>query len=255
MAIHYYLTVFPMEALIASQHEPEHFGTYMATGTRDGSSEQLIFIELDPSFEGFDWEYAKTECVPHPDGRPKNSVYLSIYRVLEQTPMDALGDLYLTTRDGRTLALPKDDYDPSVAGAPYHVYQELCPVNPLVVSKLAPREFGQYITGPKTKLQLPKIVFADLKVVDLNNLEDSGNIGALYDRNTRHLQRCVESVTCGSPKATKTLERSHVESFTFNIIKSGIYVGDGTDTITYKMPTLEELRASNYDWARSAQII
>jgi hypothetical protein len=244
-----------MEALIASQHEPEHFGTYMATGSRDGSSERLIFIEVDPSFEGFDWAYAQEACVPHPDGRPKNSVYLAIYRVLERVPFEALGDLHLTTRDGRTLTVPKQSYDPAVSGPPFHVYQELSPVTPLVVSKLAPREFGRYITGPETKLQLPKIAFADLKVVDFNDMEDSGNIGALYDRNIRHLQRCVESVTCGSPKATKTLERSHVESFSFNIIKSGIYLSDGTETITYAMPTLSQLRADSYDWARSAQII
>lgn len=255
MTPNYYLTLFPMEALIASQHDPEHFGTYMATGSRDGSSELLIFIAVDPSFPGFDWEYAKSECVPHPDGRPKNSVYLSIYRVLERIPLAALGDLYLTTRDGRTLTLPKQDYDQSVSGPAFHVYQELCPVHPLVVSKLAPREFGRYITGEKTKLQLPKIAFADLKVVDFDNLENSGNIGALYDRNIAHLKRCVESVTSGSPKATKTLERSHVESFTFNIIKSGIYVSDGTDTVTYPMPSLSQLRASAYDWARSALII
>ena len=255
MALNYYLTIFPMEALIASEHDPEHFGLYMATGSRSGSAERLAFVSIDPSFEGFDWEYAKRECVPHPDGRPKNSVYLGIYRVLERIPLSAMGDLHLTTRDGRTLALPKQAYDEGVNGPPYHVYQELCPVSPLVVSKLAPAAFGRYITGPTTKLQLPKLVFADLKVVDLDNFENSGNIGALYDRNIQHLRRCVESVTCGSPKATKTLERSHIESFSFNIIKSGIYVCDSQEMVAYAMPSLSELRETNYDWARSAMVI
>ncbi len=252
---HYYLTLFPTEALVASQHDPEHFGAYMATGGRDGSSEIVMFIEIDPSFPGFDWEYAKATCVPHPDGRPKNSVYLSIYRVLERVPFAALGNLYLTTRDGRVLGLAKQPYDPAVATGAYHVYQELCPVHPLVVSKFPPREFGRYITGSQTKLQLPKIAFVELKVVDLDNLEDSGNIGGLYDRNINHLRRCVESVTNDTPKTTKTLERSHVESFTFNAVKSGIYLCDGTETIAYPMPSIEELRETNYDWARSALII
>lgn len=255
MGPNYYLTIFPTEALVASQHDPEFFGTYMATGGRDGSSEIVMFLAVDPSFPGFDWEYARTACVPHPDGRPKNSVYLSIYRALERVPFAALGDLHLTTRDGRTLTIPKGSYDETVATGTYHVYQELCPVHPLVVSKLAPREFGRYITGNQTKLQLPKIAFAELKVVDLDNLEDSGNIGGLYDRNINHLRRCVESVTSGSPKSTKTLERSHVESFTFNVIKSGIYLCDGTDTIAYVMPSLDELRTHHYDWARSALIV
>ena len=37
MAVHYYLSVFPMEALIASQLDPMHFGAYMATGSKKGS--------------------------------------------------------------------------------------------------------------------------------------------------------------------------------------------------------------------------
>jgi predicted HD phosphohydrolase len=87
MKIRYYFSIFPMEALIASQLEPVHFGSYMATGTKKGSAEKIIFCELLHDFgDYFDWNYAHERCVPHPTGEPKNSLYLAVYRVLENIP-------------------------------------------------------------------------------------------------------------------------------------------------------------------------
>ena len=104
MSIHYYLTVFPMEALIASQLDPAQFATYMAIGSKKGSQEQIIFIEIEGRFgDGFNWKHAEAKCVPHHNGDPKHSVYLGVYKVLERIPMDALGTMYLATRDGRSI--------------------------------------------------------------------------------------------------------------------------------------------------------
>lgn len=252
----YYLTLFPMEALIASQHEPHEFGTYMATGAQHGLSELCVFVQVKPGFDGIDWAFAEENCVPHADGRVKNSVYLSIYRVLETVPLDALGSLFMTTRDGRTIEVEKSECKDPQTESPYYVYQELCPVMPLVVSRLKPRDFGHYITQKEERLHLPKIAFADLKVLDLDNFTNTGNIGALYDRNIRYLMRCVESVTDDeNNKMTKTLERSHVENFSFNIIHAGIFICDAQQTVMYPMPTHDEIRANHYDWGRSAMIL
>ena len=74
MTIHYYLTVFPTEGLIASQLGPEDFGSYMATGSKKGTAEHLIFIEVSGEFGSyFDWDYARQNCVQHSDERPKHS--------------------------------------------------------------------------------------------------------------------------------------------------------------------------------------
>ena len=89
MSIRYYLSVFPTEALIASMLDPVQFGAYRATGSKRGSSEQIIFIGITGEFgDAFDWEYARAQCVPHANGDPKHSVYLSIYRTLERIPLD-----------------------------------------------------------------------------------------------------------------------------------------------------------------------
>ncbi len=85
MKNHLYLTCSHSEALIASQLEPADFGTYMAVGTEKLTLGQLMFFEINPDLKSdyFDLARARKECVPHPDGRPKASLYISIYRAME----------------------------------------------------------------------------------------------------------------------------------------------------------------------------
>lgn len=256
METRFYLTIFPMEGLIASQLPPLEFGTYMATGTKNGSYEKLMFIEIEAGFgDYFDWNHATERCVPHDNGEPKHSVWMSVYRALEHVPMDKMKSLYLATNDGRTLEIPQRGYDTFDNDHSYWVYQELCPVRPLVVSTYDPPTFSEYMTHENVKVSVPKIAFADLKVIDFDNLEDTGNLGRTYDRNIGHLQECIRSVTSDHPKKVKNVERSRTESFGYQIISHGIYVGSGRRLVAYPMPDAAEIRMHHYDWGRSAQIL
>jgi hypothetical protein len=257
MAINYYLSVFPMEALIASQLEPRQFGAYMATGSKKGSNEQIVFIELEGGFgSDFDWKDAEAKCVPHPNGDPKHSVYLGVYRVLERIPSNVLGAMYLTTRDGRTIDIGKTAYkSPDIEDRNYFVYQELCPVNPVIVSALAPKAFGEYMTDSSNKVSVPSLVFADLKVINFEDPVNTGNIGSLYDAKVPHLMQCISEVTGPDAKTNKTLTRTYVESFAFQTINNGLYVASPGSISMYRMPTVEEIKQLDYDWGRSANII
>ena len=255
MKTFFYLSVFPTQALIASQLDPARFGSYMAIGKKNGSYERIIFIEVEGNFGTyFDWNYAKERCVTHHDNRPKNSVWMSIYRSLEHTPLNVMKSMYLVTKDGRTLTIPKTEYA-AVGNSNYYVYNELCPINPLVVSRLEPPEFAAFMTNPQVRVSVPKVVFADLKTINLKDPEVTGNIGATYDRNLEHFTDCVKTVLDDPQKMNKNVERSHSESFSYNIINRGIYVGEGKQVAYYPMPTLTDLRQNHYDWARSALII
>ncbi|HVO33000.1 MAG TPA: sodium-translocating pyrophosphatase, partial [Elusimicrobiota bacterium] len=101
-----YCLCYPMEALVASMLSPDEFATYLAIGSRKIARGKVVFFEIDPEFNSdrFDWEKARKECVPDADGKPKSSVYLGIYRVIEHIPFEAIQKLYLVTRDGRSLA-------------------------------------------------------------------------------------------------------------------------------------------------------
>ncbi|MFP4364887.1 MAG: hypothetical protein ACLFR1_13575 [Spirochaetia bacterium] len=256
MKIHYYFSIFPMEALIASQLEPEEFGSYMATGSKKGTAEQLMFIELTEEFGSFfDWDYAHKHCVVHKDGRPKNSSYLSVYRVLENIELDKLGAMYLVTKDGRSLKLEKSGYEEPDTSVSYNLYQELCPIHPLVVSKLSANEFGRYLASDENKIFVPQIVFADLKVVNIEDPEHTGNVGALYSRNIEHLKECIKELEARPDKRNKTLDRTHVESFGFQNIGKGVFISNTKEIVMYKMKTIDELQRDYFPWAKSANIL
>jgi len=80
------------EALIASMLTPEEFGVYYAVGSQKKSRGQAIFFEIDPDFKHdfFPNEEGIRRCVPHEDGSPKRSIYISVYRVLEHIPLEVI---------------------------------------------------------------------------------------------------------------------------------------------------------------------
>jgi hypothetical protein len=254
--IRYYLTVSPVEALIASELDPEKFGCYMAVGSRKGSAEQLIFIEVEEGFgDFFDWEFAKRKCVPHPNGDPKSSLYMSIYRVLENVPVREMKSMYLVTQDGRTLELQKSEYVTPPEWKGCALYKEICPVIPLVASPLTPGDFSEFLLNDAHKVQVPAIVFADIKILEQDKLRDSGNVGTVSKLAIDHIHDCIGQVALDGGKLSKTVDRSFSSQFTYQIIATGIYAADSTGIIFYPMPDLETLKRDNYDWGRSAYII
>jgi hypothetical protein len=227
----------------------------MATGSKKGSAEQLIFMNIEGNFgDEFDWVYAEEKCVAHANGNPKHSVYLSVYRTLEKIPLEKLGAMYLTTRDGRVLQLERDEYRESINGRKYYIYHELCPVTPVIASIQDPEDFSRDITNSERKIFVPKIVFADMKVPDFENPEKTGHIGSMYDNKSAHVLNCIASVTGDKAKKNKTVDRSHVESFSFQVIGNAVYISDGISVLEYKMPSVDEIKKIDYDWGRSAML-
>jgi hypothetical protein len=253
--IYYYLIFSPNEALIASQLEPKDFGMYMAQGSKKGSAEQLMYAEIEGGFgDFFDWEFAEKKCVHHSDGRPKNSLYLSIYRVLEHIPLHVFKMMYLVTKDGRTLSLEQEEYKTPENWKGYALYKELCPVHPLIVSSLYPDGLADYIINDEDKITVPAIIFTDICTIDFDDKEHSGNIGGMYDRDLDHLRECIAALKTGEGKLTKTVDRSFDSKFTYQIIENGIYVAREQSMIFFRMPSREILKQTAYDWARSANI-
>lgn len=251
--IHYYLSIFPTEALIASQLEADEFGVYMATGTRRGTAERLMFIELQAGRfnEAFDWAYAEESCRrAEAEGTRRRSAYLSVYRVLEQVPIEQLGTLHLVTRDGRGLALEGGSCEDCGEDGAHFLYQELCPARPLVVSNKCPCAFLEHICDPGQKIHMPAVALADMTLpTDL----DAADFGSLHYPNVGHLTDCLAAI--GPAKATKVVDRSTMDNFEFSHIGTGIYVGDGELVVKYAMPSHDHIRRQHYEWARSAQLI
>lgn len=250
---HLYLSLIP-QALIASMLAPEDFGYYYAVGTRVHSSGEAIFFEVDPAAvpaEEFPLHLIAERCVPKADGSPKKSVYIGIYRVLSRIPVAALGKLYLVTRDGRTLELARSEYlrEPERKA---HLYQEFCPINPMVASCLEPLEFCRTITDTSRPVHVPRIVFSELHLRGLATDPLHGVASDLPYPNLPHIRDVLGELLAREDKTTKLVYKQ-VEGVYFRTIRGGFYVGDQEDFAFYRLPDLEELESHHYAWWRSAQ--
>jgi hypothetical protein len=254
MIVHLYLSMIP-EALIASMLTPEEFGVYYAVGTAKKSRGRAIFFEIDPDFrhDYFRVEEGIRRCVPHEDGSPKRSIYISVYRVLEHISLNTIKKLYFVTQDGRSLGLDSSESFPEDADG-LHLYQEIAPVHPLVVSSLGPRQFYNLIVkNPTSLLTLPAICFAELRLGELATDPERGAVRDLPYSNIGHLRECLTDLKFKTVH-TKMVNRIQPASFPYRTIKSGIFVGNGDRLMYFPMPSQEELRAKHYRWWRSANV-
>jgi len=248
---HLYLSLIP-EALVASMLPAEEFGCYLAVGTHKRSSGAAMYFEVDPDFKSdfFDMNMVAERCVAHADGSPKHSLYLGIYRVLEHVPLEALGKLYLTTRDGQVLALEQGELPEGLA-AGHHLYDEICPVSPLIASDCDPVAFSKFATNPGSPLCVPKVCFAQL---DPEAIIGSGKTaeGSLALHNLpKRIQECFGELDAAG-KPTKTVDRIRQQAFRWNHIKNGYFVGDQNRLLYYPFPSADELERNHYRWWRSA---
>jgi len=248
-----YLSTTP-EALIASMLPPQDFGAYFSTGTKKMNKGQAIFFEVDlGQIENLiDMDSMNRRCVAKPDGSPKSSVYLSVYKVLEMIPLSALKSLYLTTDNGHILELKKTPYDaPGEIKGKMHLYQELCPVTPLIASDLLPTAFLKRLTDGSTPIVLPKLFFVELKLGELATDPLNATVDYVPFANIEHLRDCLEILYGEYEKRMKTVNRTFSGSLLYRTIESGFYIGSKDEIIFYAFPDLAELRHINYEFFRS----
>jgi hypothetical protein len=252
MKIHYYMLCYRFEALVASHLEPEAFGLYMSVGTQKNTRGNVLFFEIDPDLQSdyFRLDDIQERCVPHKDGSPKRSKYISIYRVLEHLDLSSFGKLYLTTADGRVMHLEAADYDITAEEPAPHLYQELCPVSPMVVSRLAPGAFVKFMTDPCSPVSIPRLFFADM----LLEIDKTGHLaGNLPYSDPIHIVDCVREVkTAPGKKQTKTVSRNPQIHGFFRTIRRGFFLGDQTGMKFYSFPDRRSLEVDYSKWWRSA---
>ncbi len=252
MSNYIYLTSTP-EALVASMLPPREFGMYLSTGTKKRNKGQTIFFEVDLNqIENIiDMDSLNKRCVPKEDGAPKSSVYLSVYRVLESIPSSALKSLYLTTDHGCALELKKSPYDKTRERSnELHLYQELCPVTPLVASGLAPSVFLKKLTDGSTPITLPRLFFVELKLGELATNPLSGSAEHLPYSNIGHLRDCLEILKGEYEKHMKTVQRIFSGTLLYRTIETGFYIGAKDEIVFYRYPGMKELEDINYEFFR-----
>ncbi|MCK3685039.1 hypothetical protein [Maribellus sp. YY47] len=251
MKSHYYLVATP-ESLIASHLGPVEFGNYLAVGTKKNLRAQSVYFEIDPAKVNLPLDYVKEKLVPYENGEPKRSVYLSIYRVFEAIPLEALKNLYLATDDGKVLEIQATDYV-AKSKKDIHLYQQYNPFSTMVASKLNPPEFIQYLTDGSRPVAVPKLFFVELQLNQLAN-DPTLPIQNLPYRNPAHLRECLIKLNETSQRLTKTVLRERHSELPYRTIEDGFFIGERDHYLFYPFPGQEELESTHFAWWRSALV-
>jgi len=255
MQTHLYLSLIP-EALIFSQLSPERFGKYLAIGDKKTTRGPAMFVELDPEFrsDAFRLDEAREKCTPHPDGSSRRSTYVSVYDVLANVPVSAMGSLFLTTKDGITLELTRQPY-PERKAKGLHLYQEIAPVYPQVASPLAPEPFCKYVTDPAHAVYLPRMVFCDQRLDGLATDPEKSSASNLPYPDINHLRECLTALRYKSDKMTKIVRREMNRQILYYTVGDGFYIGDQQNFAFYPMPSRDDLESTHRLWWSSAQSV
>jgi hypothetical protein len=135
-----------------------------------------------------------------------------------------------------------------------HLYQEIAPVHPLVVSTLGPVAFYELIIkNPTSLLSLPAICFVELRLGELAQDPKRGAVRDLPYASIGHLRQCMVDLKTKNVH-TKMVNRIQPASFLYRTIKSGVFVGNQERLLYFPLPSQEELRAKHYYWWRSANV-
>lgn len=252
---HLYMVVFPINALVASQLEPEKFGEHYIHGSAKHFHGKMVFVEVAIDFRDpyFDIDHYLAATVSHPDGGPKRTKFISSYGVLEHVDLKSLQNMYLVQPNGKTLPLEQRPYTAENKPGLVRVYQEITPLTNLVASTLDQRAFAKYITSETKSKGCPRIVFTQYTFeVDSflsHNLNREILSSPFPDTNAVRLHEYLKELKESPGKKTKTISlASTFGEASYSLIRHGFWIASGNEMAFYPMPSPEELNDKYYYW-------
>ena len=258
---HLYVILHPVNALVASQLGPEQFAGYYTVGSAKHHEGKVIFAELDLAFRNshFDIDHYLDLTVPHPDGSPKKTKFISSYAVLEHIDLQALKSLYLVTTSGKALELKAHPYKAINEPGLVRIYQEICPLTSLVASTLDQRGFARYITTQTRSKGAPKILFTqyefDVEAFLAANHNRDLLTSPIPGTFPNLLLDYMLELKDQTEKKTKTISlNSTLTAASWRLIRHGFWFGHGEDLVFFPMPSAQELEQEHHAWSRAAKI-
>lgn len=253
---HLYMIVFPNNALVSSQLPPKEFAQHYTIGSPRHFHGKVIFAEIDVDFRDpyFPIDEFLEKTVPHEDGMPKRTKFISSYAVLEHVPFSAFKSLYLVTTNGHALELAAEPFTAESTPGRVRLYQEITPVSSFIATRLDPRSFGRYITIESRAKGAPKVCFTqiDLDVEEFIASSKKSNIisSPIPEYNPYRLLDCVLELERYPAKMTKTVSLSSIlHDLSYRLLRHGFwfFAEDGSMRF-YPMPTPKDLVEIHYDW-------
>lgn len=256
---HLYMTVYPNNALIASQLTPEAFAKHYVLGSAKHYKGKVVFAEIDINFRDpyFAIDEYLAQTVPHEDGSPKKTKFIASYAVLEHVPLSEIKNLYLATSSGKVLEIEPAPYTAINEPGLIRIYQEVAPLQNLVASNLDQRSFGKYITTETRSKGAPKIVFTqiDLDIDEFLEMNKDRNliISPIPGHHPYRLYECIIELKNNPNKKTKTISlRSLLDEIPYSRLKHGFWFSDGKDLLFFPLPSIDEMKEKYYSWWKDA---
>ncbi|HEY5806529.1 MAG TPA: hypothetical protein VIT67_01090 [Povalibacter sp.] len=248
-----YQILYPNQALVASQLSPEAFARHYLIGSIRHYTGKLVFAEIDISFRDpyFDIDTGLKDLVPHADGSPKRTKFISSYRVMEHMDFDSIRSLYLSTAEAHVLELKPQSYDKLHRPGFLRTFAEIAPLTMLVMSPMDMLEFGSNVTQPGNAKGCPKLLYTQIELnVDefLKNFETNPFMPAPFSfLHPSKLRDAILQMRADPEKKTKGLALAcPLDQISFKSIRHGFVFASQEKTKFFPMPDLQELEASEF---------
>ena len=255
---HLYLVLHPNHSLVGSQLEPEQFARHYLTGSTRHYPGRLVFAEIDLEFRN-DYlriEWGLNDLVPHEDGTPKRTKFISSYRALEHIDFQAIHRLYLASPEGYVMGLDPGDYTEGGDTGRLRVLAEIDPVRMVVLTSMNLEDYATYITDPENSKGAPKIVYSELDLdVDefLTSFKNNPFLPPpIPQLHPSKLRDAIVECRLDPTKRTKGLSfSSDLDSIGYRRLRHGFMFAGRDGNRFFPLPTPEEIERRDLKFFRS----
>ncbi len=255
---HLYMVLHPNNILIASQLSPEDLGRHYLTGSNQHYTGRLIFAEIDVNFRNdyFDIEWGLKQLIPHDDGRPKSTKFISSYRVLEHIDFDAIKNLYIASSTGAIMKLDSAEYNKKISVSDYKIYAGITPIKILAMSRRTFADYGQDLTHAKTTKGAPKCFYTQIEF-DAEEFQKEFHKQPLLPSpipgvHPSILDRSIDEIRDNLNKVSKGIKlHSSFHDFPLRIIRHGFMFASRDSTKYFPMPSQKEIEENYYQFHKS----
>ncbi|AFG37766.1 hypothetical protein [Spirochaeta africana] len=256
---HLYLILYPNPSLVASQYNPQQFARHYISGSTRYYDGKVLFAEIDINYRHphFAIEEGLAQLVPHEDGRPKATKFISIYRVLEHIDFDAIQKLYLTSPEAAVLELePANDDVKTREPGILRIFAEITPLRMLVLTKLDFIEFGRSITAENDMRSVPSLFYTQLEFDTESFLQDFEHNPLMQPPipglHPSKLRDAIFELQSSRDKTSKGLALdSSFDKIPYRFIRHGFMFAAGSRYRFFRMPANRDIEESNYKFWKS----
>jgi len=254
---HIYMILHPSNFLIASSLTPDELGKHYLTGSNQYFNGKLIFAEIDLEYRNpyFEIEWALGELVPHQDGRPKATKFISAYRVLENMDFKAIKNLYLASSTGAVMELEERPFESYKNPSAFKIFAGITPLKILAMSTESFIQYGSNITQSKTK-GAPKCFYTQIEF-DANEFQKDFKDHPLMPSpipgvHPAILDKAIEEIKTNPDKISKGIKLySSFHEFPSRLIRHGFLFTSKDEHKFYPMPPLSEIEDKFYSYFKS----